>query len=63
MSWRRRFPLFRAAINAGDRVDGALKDMAIMMSQQNRGEEAIEAIDVQIKPKSLLTIFCRISTR
>ncbi|KAF2306257.1 hypothetical protein GH714_016053 [Hevea brasiliensis] len=33
-----------AAINAGDRVDSALKDMAIVMKQQNRAEEAIEAI-------------------
>nr|GEX32736.1 hypothetical protein [Tanacetum cinerariifolium] len=32
------------AINAGDRVDSALKDMAIVMKQQNRAEEAIEAI-------------------
>lgn len=37
-------PLFWAAINAGDRVDSALKDMAIVMKQQNRAEEAIEAI-------------------
>lgn len=37
-------PLFWAAINAGDRVDSALKDMAIVMKQQNRSEEAIEAI-------------------
>ncbi|XAR73758.1 hypothetical protein NMG60_11007834 [Bertholletia excelsa] len=37
-------PLFWAAINAGDRVDSALKDMAIVMKQQNRVEEAIEAI-------------------
>ncbi|KAK4791286.1 hypothetical protein SAY86_031699 [Trapa natans] len=37
-------PLFWAAINAGDRVDSALKDMAIVMKQQNRTEEAIEAI-------------------
>lgn len=36
--------LFWAAINAGDRVDSALKDMAIVMKQQNRPEEAIEAI-------------------
>ncbi|KAJ0964201.1 hypothetical protein J5N97_029323 [Dioscorea zingiberensis] len=36
--------LFWAAINAGDRVDSALKDMAIVMKQQNRAEEAIEAI-------------------
>ncbi|KAL3620611.1 hypothetical protein CASFOL_035523 [Castilleja foliolosa] len=37
-------PLFWAAINAGDRVDSALKDMAIVMKQQNRSEEAVEAI-------------------
>lgn len=37
-------PLFWSAINAGDRVDSALKDMAIVMKQQNRAEEAIEAI-------------------
>lgn len=36
--------LFWAAINAGDRVDSALKDMAIVMKQQNRADEAIEAI-------------------
>ncbi|XVF18049.1 hypothetical protein REPUB_Repub10bG0178100 [Reevesia pubescens] len=40
----RAIPLFWAAINAGDRVDSALKDMAIVMKQQNRTEEAIEAI-------------------
>ncbi|KAI7990651.1 Protein POLLENLESS 3-LIKE 2 [Camellia lanceoleosa] len=37
-------PLFGAAINAGDRVDSALKDTAIVMKQQNRAEEAVEAI-------------------
>ncbi|KAG9139646.1 hypothetical protein Leryth_018275 [Lithospermum erythrorhizon] len=37
-------PLFWAAINAGDRVDSALKDMALVMKQQNRAEEAVEAI-------------------
>eukprot|EP00249_Psilotum_nudum_P016248 c25745_g1_i1 orf=364-2175(-) len=36
--------LFWAAINAGDRVDSALKDMSILMKQQNRADEAIEAI-------------------
>ncbi|XBI40361.1 hypothetical protein VPH35_124958 [Triticum aestivum] len=36
--------LFWGAINIGDRVDTALKDMAIVMKQQNRAEEAIEAI-------------------
>ncbi|KAL8472462.1 hypothetical protein ACS0TY_028985 [Phlomoides rotata] len=40
----RAIPLFWAAINAGDRVDSALKDMAIVMKQQNRAEEAVEAI-------------------
>ncbi|MCD7460276.1 hypothetical protein HAX54_043220 [Datura stramonium] len=40
----RAIPLFWAAINAGDRVDSALKDMAIVMKQTNRAEEAIEAI-------------------
>jgi tetratricopeptide (TPR) repeat protein len=36
--------LFWKAINAGDRVDSALKDMAIVLKQQDRAEEAIEAI-------------------
>ncbi|KAK6259794.1 hypothetical protein SCA6_014268 [Theobroma cacao] len=36
--------LFWKAINAGDRVDSALKDMAVVMKQLNRTEEAIEAI-------------------
>ncbi|CAI5483794.1 unnamed protein product [Closterium sp. Yama58-4] len=40
----RAIALFWSAINAGDRVDSALKDMAIVMKQQNRPEEAIEAI-------------------
>ncbi|KAM7260756.1 hypothetical protein ACFE04_026231 [Oxalis oulophora] len=40
----RAIPMFWAAINAGDRVDSALKDMAIVMKQQNRADEAIEAI-------------------
>ncbi|THU64653.1 hypothetical protein C4D60_Mb01t28730 [Musa balbisiana] len=48
-SWSIRTPRRRSrcsggAINAGDRVDSALKDMAIVMKQQNRAEEAIEAI-------------------
>lgn len=43
-------PLFWAAINAGDRVDSAVKDMAILMRQLNRAAEAIEAI------KSLRTL-------
>ncbi|KAK2648802.1 hypothetical protein Ddye_016291 [Dipteronia dyeriana] len=36
--------LFWKAINAGDRVDSALKDMAVVMKQLNRAEEAIEAV-------------------
>ncbi|KAL2931084.1 Protein POLLENLESS 3-LIKE 2 [Bienertia sinuspersici] len=36
--------IFVFAINAGDRVDSALKDMAIVMKQQNKADEAIEAI-------------------
>ncbi|XP_057837177.2 protein SULFUR DEFICIENCY-INDUCED 1 isoform X3 [Cryptomeria japonica] len=36
--------LFWAAINAGDRVESALKDMAIVMKQLGRADEAIEAI-------------------
>ncbi|KAH6768389.1 Tetratricopeptide repeat superfamily protein [Perilla frutescens var. frutescens] len=36
--------LFWKAINAGDRVDSALKDMAVVMKQLDRAEEAIEAI-------------------
>ena len=36
--------LFWKAINAGDKVDSALKDMAVVMKQLNRAEEAIEAI-------------------
>ncbi|KAJ0975433.1 hypothetical protein J5N97_017398 [Dioscorea zingiberensis] len=36
--------LFWVAINATDRVDIALKNLAIMMKQQNRAEEVIEAI-------------------
>jgi hypothetical protein len=35
---------FWKAINSGDRVDSALKDMAMVMKQQDRSEEAIEAI-------------------
>ncbi|KAH9311170.1 hypothetical protein KI387_026205 [Taxus chinensis] len=37
-------PLFWAAINSGDRVESALKDMAIVMKQLGRPLEAIEAI-------------------
>ncbi|KAL4200578.1 hypothetical protein AMTRI_Chr02g211890 [Amborella trichopoda] len=40
----RAIALFWSAINHGDRVDSALKDMAIVMKQVNRAEEAIEAI-------------------
>ena len=36
--------LFWKAINAGDRIDSALKDMAVVMKQQDRAEEAIEAM-------------------
>ncbi|KAF5480954.1 hypothetical protein F2P56_001655 [Juglans regia] len=36
--------LFWKAINAGDRVDSALKDMAVVMKQLDRTEEAVEAI-------------------
>ncbi|KAE8722891.1 Protein POLLENLESS 3-LIKE 2 [Hibiscus syriacus] len=34
--------MFWAAINAGDRVDSALKDMAVVMKQLNRTDEAID---------------------
>ncbi|CAO2186820.1 unnamed protein product [Urochloa humidicola] len=37
-------PLFWAAINSGDRIESALKDMASVLKQANRAEEAIEAI-------------------
>lgn len=37
--------LFWKAINLGDKVDSALKDMAVVMKQQDRAEEAIEAIN------------------
>ncbi|KAJ0043969.1 hypothetical protein Pint_17775 [Pistacia integerrima] len=40
----RAVSMFWAAINAGDRVDSALKDMAVVMKQLNRPDEAIEAI-------------------
>lgn len=36
--------MFWAAINAGDRVDSALKDMAVVMKQLDRSDEAIEAV-------------------
>lgn len=35
---------FWKAINEGDKVDSALKDMAVVMKQLDRSEEAIEAI-------------------
>ncbi|XP_037461823.1 protein POLLENLESS 3-like isoform X2 [Triticum dicoccoides] len=37
-------PLFWAAINSGERIESALKDMATVLKQANRAEEAIEAI-------------------
>lgn len=37
-------PWFWKAVNSGDRVDSALKDMAVVMKQRERSEEAIEAI-------------------
>ncbi len=37
-------PLFWAAINSGDRIESALKDMATVLKQANWAEEAIEAI-------------------
>ncbi|KAL8135190.1 uncharacterized protein LOC141720854 [Apium graveolens] len=40
----RAISMFWAALNAGDRVDSALKDMALAMKQVNRSDEAIEAI-------------------
>lgn len=36
--------LFWAAINSGDRVDSALKDMAVVMKQLDGADEAIELI-------------------
>ncbi|XP_077243900.1 uncharacterized protein LOC143884293 [Tasmannia lanceolata] len=36
--------LFWTAINTGDRVDSSLKDMAVVMKQMGRAEEAVEAI-------------------
>ncbi|KAK8966880.1 hypothetical protein KSP40_PGU015402 [Platanthera guangdongensis] len=41
---QRAIALFWRAINSADRVDSALKDMAVVMKQLNRAEEAIEAI-------------------
>eukprot|EP00252_Welwitschia_mirabilis_P005871 TRINITY_DN1646_c0_g1_i1.p1 TRINITY_DN1646_c0_g1~~TRINITY_DN1646_c0_g1_i1.p1 ORF type:complete len:182 (-),score=22.24 TRINITY_DN1646_c0_g1_i1:668-1213(-) len=36
---------FREAITVGDRVDSALKDMAVVLKQQNKPLEAIRAIE------------------
>ena len=36
--------LFWEDINAGDQIDSALKDMAVVMKDQNQPLEAIEAI-------------------
>ncbi|KAK9088555.1 hypothetical protein Scep_027637 [Stephania cephalantha] len=36
--------LFWSAINSGDRVDSALKDMAVVMKQLGRTDEGIEAV-------------------
>ncbi|KAM7502447.1 hypothetical protein LguiB_001351 [Lonicera macranthoides] len=36
--------MFWAAINSGDRVDSALKDMVVVMKQLNRSEEVIKTI-------------------
>ena len=41
---RKEISLFWSAINAGDLVDSAFKDMAIVMKQLDRFDEAIEAI-------------------
>ncbi|KAL8139787.1 hypothetical protein V2J09_005808 [Rumex salicifolius] len=41
---KRSISLFWRAINSGDRVDSALKDMALVMKQLDRSDEAIEAI-------------------
>ena len=35
---------FWKAIDSGDRLNSTLKDMAVVMKQQDRSEEAIEAI-------------------
>lgn len=40
----RAIPLFWSAINDRDRVDSALRDMAIVMKHQDWAEEAIKAI-------------------
>ncbi|KAL5056426.1 hypothetical protein RYX36_037108 [Vicia faba] len=37
--------LLCAPINVGDRVESALKDMALLMKHLNRSDEAIEAIN------------------
>ncbi|KAF3969997.1 hypothetical protein CMV_006258 [Castanea mollissima] len=41
---RKAISLFWSAINAGDRLDSALKDMAIVMKQLDQSDKAIEAI-------------------
>lgn len=40
----RAISLFWAAINAGDRVDSALKNMVVVLKQLDRSDEGIEAI-------------------
>ncbi|XP_073280934.1 protein SULFUR DEFICIENCY-INDUCED 1-like [Primulina huaijiensis] len=40
----RAVSMFWAAINSGDRVDSALKDMAVVMKQLDRADEAVEAV-------------------
>ncbi|XP_010441898.1 PREDICTED: protein POLLENLESS 3-LIKE 1-like [Camelina sativa] len=40
----RAISLYWAGINAGDRVDSALKDMALVMNQLDRTNEGIEAV-------------------
>ena len=39
--------LFWGAINTGDHMDITLKDMAVMMKQRNRAEEAIKSLRVR----------------
>jgi hypothetical protein len=65
--------LFWGAINVGDRVDSAPKDMAIVMKQQNRAEEAAprrlsrpsspSAVDAPTRRRSQSTTSCSTSTR
>ncbi|TYI38847.1 hypothetical protein ES332_A02G057300v1 [Gossypium tomentosum] len=49
--------LFWKAINAGDRVESALKDMAVVMKQLNRTEEAIEAITQESLDNVLIDLY------